>query len=156
MAALLAGIMIEPRKFRKLKLKELLPKREIDFTFGMEYLGKIWFGETFVFSHALKLFSNPLAVKSIAITVDDLEVSELQRLCVLLDIDLTIINSRDSVEKYIGAIHQIDEFVEDRKTFNVFSGDGQYELGFTILNEGKLIYFTAETIDVSYNKHMLR
>ncbi len=51
----------------------------------------------------------------------------------------------------------IEEFAKDRKTYTYnTTGKVAYEIGFTILNDGGLAYFTMETTDVSYNKALHR
>jgi hypothetical protein len=146
--------MISYRKFHKLKLKALISQKDTDCVIGYEYLGKLWLGETYAFSHALRLFTSPFKTKSIALTVSDFGDLPFD---FLLGEDLKIFSSRDVCDAKFGEPILIEEFSKDRKTYTYnTTGKDSYEIGFTILNDGGLAYFTMETTDVSYNKALHR
>ena len=143
--------MIEVKAFNKLKLKTILPGKEIYRVFDYQYIGKTWFGETCVFNHTLRLFSSPFKTKSIAISIDGLEANELKHVSDIFGIDLGSISNLKNVIELFGEPHSVYKKVDDRETYNVYSANKDFELGFTILNVGQLIYFTMDTIDVSYS-----
>lgn len=147
-------IMISNKKFHKLKLKALMSRTDTDRVIGYEYLGKLWFGETYAFSHALRLFTSPFKTKSIALTVSDFEDLTFD---FLLGENLKNFSTRDVCDAKFGEPILIEEFAKDRKTYTYnTTGKDAYEIGFTILNDGGLAYFTMETTDVSYNKALHR
>ncbi len=146
--------MISNKKFHKLKLKALISRKYTDRVIGYEYLGKLWLGETYAFSHALRLFTSPFKTKSIAITVSDFEDLTFD---FLLGEDLKNFSNRDVCDAKFGEPILIEEFAKDRKTYTYNTiGKNAYEIGFTILNDGGLAYFPMETTDVSYNKALHR
>lgn len=118
--------MISNKKFHKLKLKALISRKDTDRVIGYEFLSKLWLGETYAFSHALRLFSSPFKTKSIAITVSDFEDLTFD---FLLGEDLKNFSTRDVCDAKFGE---------------------------PILNDGGLAYFTMDTTDVSYNKALHR
>ena len=141
------------KEFSKIRLKRLLPNRDMDRTWGFEYLGKIWIGETHIFSHALRLISKPFTTKSIAIETESLSKEEIQSISEKLEIELVDIKSQEDLFTKFGEPVKIEEFTDDRKTYIFFVGEGpDYEIGFTILNGGEIVYFTMDTFDVAYNK----
>jgi RNAse (barnase) inhibitor barstar len=144
--------MIDTKSFGKLRLSKLLEKRDIKRVWFFEYLDKTWFGETYLFSHTLRLYTNPFITKSLAIAPEDLSVSEREKISSLLGIDLSILANKETCDSLFGEPVSIEEFLDDRKTFNYFTKDKAFEIGFTILNNGGLVYFTMETMDVAYNK----
>jgi len=144
---------ISIKDFSKISLKKLLPGRDIDRTWGYEYLGRVWLGETYVFNHALKLYSKPFTTKSIAIETGSLNLGELKTVSNIIGIELLEIKSLEDLVSIFGAPVKVEEFTDDRKTYVFFVGEPpDYEIGFTILNKGGLVFFTMDTFDIAYNK----
>lgn len=132
----------------------MINRTDTDPVAGYEYLGKLWFGQTYAFSHSLRLFTSPFKTKSIAITVSDFDDVSFD---FLLGEDLRKFSSREVCDDRFGEPILVEEFATDRKTFTYnTSGKDAYEIGFTILNDGGLEYFTMETSDVAYNKALHR
>lgn len=145
--------MIKIKEFHKLRLKDLLIDRNINRVWNFEYLGRTWFGETYIFSHALRTYSNPFKTKSIALDISELSEKEKQNISSKLNLDIDSFQSQENCNLQFGEPISIETYTDDRKTFVYFTnGSSSYELGFTILNNGGLIYFTMETSDVAYSK----
>ena len=145
--------MISTRKFHKLRLKDVLGRTDTDNVVSYEYLGKTWFGQTYGFSHALRLYSSPFKTKSVAIAPNDVK---LEKLTFLLGKDLSEFHRIEDCNSTFGEPIMVEEFAEDRKTCTYFvENESSYELGFTIRNVGGLEYFTMETSDIAYNKPRL-
>ena len=146
--------MISKKKFNKLKLKKIIARTDTDSVAGYEYLDKLWLGETYAFSHALRLFTSPFKTKSIALSISDFPNISFD---FLLGEDLKKFSTRDLCDARFGEPILIEEFAKDRKTYTYnTTGKNAYEIGFTILNDGGLAYFTMETADVAYNKALHR
>jgi hypothetical protein len=146
--------MISKKRFNKLKLKEVIARTDTDRVVGYEYLNKLWFGETYAFSHTLRLFTSPFKTKSIALSVSDFANISFD---FLLGEDLKYYSTRDVCDEKFGEPILIEEFAKDRKTYIYnTTGKNAYEVGFTLLNDGGLAYFTMETADVAYNKALHR
>ena len=119
-------------------------------------MGRDWLGETCVFSHALRLYSNPFTTKSIALETESLAEAEMLSISEILKIPLQgVWTIADAIARYGNPIKTY-EFTGDRKTYVFFLGKNpDYEIGLTILNEGGLVYFTMETFDVADNKELI-
>jgi hypothetical protein len=145
--------IIQTKEFHKLRLKDFLIDRDIDRVWNYEYLGRTWFGETYIFSHALRTYSNPFKTKSIALDIGELSEKEKQQISSKLNLDINSFQSQQNCNLKFGEPISTETYTDDRKTFVYFiNGASSYELGFTILNNGGLVYFTMETSDVAYSK----
>lgn len=143
--------LIPQKEFSRLRLNGLMPDKKISRVWGFEYLGRVWFGEQFAFSHVLRLFSKPFATKSIAIDLSDVSDAELHEISKILGLAVRRSYTAEECIKSYGDPVNTDEFVMDRKTYE-FHLENAYEVGFTILHSGGLLYFTMNTIDVAYNQ----
>jgi hypothetical protein len=140
------------KEFSRVRLKTLLPGKDIDRTWGYEYIGKMWLGETHAFSHALRLFSRPFQTRSIALDLSDVSDGELLVVSQKLGLKVLRDYTADQCRADHGAPVEVEGYADDRKTYVYFLGDGpDYEVGFTILNNGGLAYITMDTFDVAYN-----
>lgn len=128
-----------------------MPGNKVSRVWGLEYLGRVWFGEQCTFSHALRLFSKPFATKSIAIDLSDIADAELQEISKILGLVIQRSYTAEECINDYGTPVNTEEFVTDRKTYE-FHLEHFYEVGFTILNSGGLVYFTMNTMDVAYNQ----
>jgi hypothetical protein len=139
--------------FSRLRLKSLLGEKDYDRSWSFEYLGKLWFGDTYGFSHAMRLFTNPFKTQSIAINFGKISDSEISNISKIIGINLTRSLTKEECFKAYGSPAKVEEFVDDRKTYAFFMGSRpDYEVGFTILNAGGLLYFTMETYAISNNE----
>ena len=145
--------IIKTKEFHNLRLKDFLIDRDINRVWSYEYLGRTWFGETYIFSHVLRTYSNPFKTKSIALSISELSEKEKQKISSKLNLDINSFQSQESCNLQFGEPISIETYTDDRKTFVYFiDGLSSYELEFTILNNGGLVYFTMETSDVAYSK----
>lgn len=130
----------------------LLGEKDYDRSWSFEYLGKLWFGDTYGFSHAMRLFTSPFKTQSIAIDIGDISDSEISHISKTVGINLVRSLTKEECVQSYGNPVRVERFVDDRKTYAFFIGSGpDYEVGFTILNAGGLLYFTMETYAISNN-----
>jgi len=143
--------IIPLKDFWRLRLSKLLPGRQASFTWSFEYLDRLWLGDTHGFSHAMRPYSSPFRTKSIAIDMQDVSHEALMHLSEQLGIELKPSLTADECLNKYGAPNRIEEYADDRKTYSFMVGP-EYEVGFTVLNAGGLVYFTMETSDVAYSE----
>ncbi len=147
--------MIEIKKFGKLRLRKLLENRKLFKAWNTEYLGRTWLGEEYIFSHALRLYSKPFTTKSLAIELEAINISEINRISLALEIDLSAMNSKNDCDNLFGEPIATKVYMDDRKTYVYFTAGKEYEVTFTIYNKGGLVYFTMATMDVAYYRDLL-
>lgn len=73
----------------------------------------------------------------------------------VIGINLEETTTAESCATKFGDPIKIYEFTNDRNSYIYVAGsNNEYEVGFTIFNNGGLVYFTMDTQDVAYNKSL--
>lgn len=138
--------MIEPSAFHKLRLRYLIPHRKTDRAWFTSYLGHYWFGQTYYFTDVLQPVSSPSATHSLSVEFDRLSDEEVADIFHTLGLPVEKSLGYDDMVTLFGQPSRVEEYLNDRKTFEYKMGKTQdYIVHFTLLNDGPIAFFNMHT-----------
>lgn len=133
--------LISYKEFGKLRLQQFLPKTEITKVWNLEFMDKLWLGETYGFTEFLRPLSSPFKTKSISISFEDLPEETWKGIQEKLNLPFGRNSSLEEIERHLGKPVKFERYTEDRLSYEfITEGEAKFYVSCTLLTNGGLIY----------------
>jgi hypothetical protein len=133
--------MIPYTEFGKLRLSQFLPAVQVAELDNWEFEGHLWIGEASGFSEWLRLQSDPLVLRSLAIDFMDFPAEVAAKVLAMIDLPVRPGMTVEQTDALFGEHNRTFRFTADRATYCYRTRDAEpYSVSCTVLDNGGLTY----------------